>query len=114
MVGATSRAVKVTVGAKPASSVKLGSVKVSGAKVTVSATASPKAPQSGAKVELLAFKATGGSPRFGTIATAAIKGKKTITLHGRLGQANTWVLQLAYVQKGQPTSYSALKTVAAT
>lgn len=111
VVGATSRTVKVTVGANPASSVNLGSVKVSGGKVTVRARVSPKAPRSGAKLELLAFKATGGSPRFGTVTSASIKGKNTISLHGKLAQKNTWVLELVYVQTGQPSSYSALKTV---
>ncbi len=111
VVGAASKSVKVTVGAKPASSVKLGAVKVSGGKVTVSAKVNPKAPRAGAKVVLLAFKATGGTPRFVTIASAAIKGKKTITLHGKLARKNTWVLELVYVHKGQPSSYSALKTV---
>ena len=47
VAGATSKTIKVSVGAKPASSVKLGSVKASGAKVTVNATVNPKAPKSG-------------------------------------------------------------------
>jgi len=111
VVGTTSKTVKVTVGAKPASSVTLGSVKVSGGHVTVNAAVNPKATKPGAKVALLAFKATGGSPRFATIASATTKGKKTIALHGKLAQKNTWVLELVYVQRGQPSSYSTLKTV---
>lgn len=111
VVGAKSKAVKVTVGTKPASSVRLRSVTASGGKVTVHAAVSPKAAKPGAKVELLVLKATGGSPRFGEIGSAATKGRRTITLHGELAQKNTWVLELVYVQRGQPSSYSALKTV---
>jgi ABC-type tungstate transport system permease subunit len=111
VVGATSKAVKLTVGAKPASSVKLASATAANGKVTVNAVVSPKAPSSGAKVQLLAFKTTGGGPRFGTVASASIKGKTKITLHGKLATKNTWVLELLYVQKGQPSSYSVLKTL---
>jgi tungstate transport system substrate-binding protein len=111
VIGATSKAVKVTVGAKPTSNVELASVTASGGKVTVSAKVNPKAPKSGAQVELLAFKATGESPRFATVAHASIKGRTTIALHAALARKNTWVLELVYVQRGQPSSYSALKTV---
>jgi ABC-type tungstate transport system permease subunit len=111
VVGASSKTVKLTVGAKPASSVKLASAKIVNGKVTVDAVVSPRAPRSGAKVELLAFKTTGGAPRFGTIVSAAIKGRTKIALHGRLARNNSWVLELVYVQKGQASSYSTLTTV---
>jgi tungstate transport system substrate-binding protein len=111
IVGAQSKTAKLTVGATPTSNVKLASAKVANGKVTVNGVVSPKAPTSGAKVELLAFKTTGGAPRFATIGSAAIKGKTKVTLHGKLALNNTWVLELVYVQKGQPSSYSVLKTV---
>ncbi len=89
VVGATSRTVKVTVRAKPSSSVKLGAVKVSNGRVTVAATVSPKAPRSGAKVELLVLKTTGGAPRFVTVGSASVKGRAKVTLHGKLARENT-------------------------
>ncbi|HEY2316666.1 MAG TPA: substrate-binding domain-containing protein [Solirubrobacteraceae bacterium] len=112
VVGATSKTIKLTVGAKPASSVKLASARAASGKVTVSAVASPTAPKSGAKVELLAFKATTGAPRFATIASASIKGKTKLALHGRLARKASWVLELVYVRNGQPSSYSALRSIA--
>ena len=110
VVGTTSKTAKVTVGARPASSVKLGSARATNGKVTVSGTVTPKAP-AGAKVELLAFKTTGGSPRFGTVASVTVRGKTKFTLHARLARKNSWVLELVYMQKGQPSSYSTLRTI---
>lgn len=111
VVRAVSRPVKVTVAPRPASSVRLGSVKVTHGRVTAGAVVSPK-PAAGAKVQLLALRTTGGSPRFVTVASASVKGKTKVTLHGKLARKNSWVLELVYVQRGQPSSYSGLKTVA--
>jgi hypothetical protein len=110
VIGATSKAVRLTVGAKPAASIKLASATAANGKVTVNAVVSPKASKSGAKVQLLALKTTGGAPRFGIVSSATIRGRTKITLRGALARQNSWVLELVYVQKGQPSSYSALKT----
>lgn len=111
VIGTTSKTVNVTVGAKPASTVSLGAVKIANGRITVSAGLTPKAPPTGATLQLLAFKTTGGTPRFGEVAAATVRGKAKVSLAARLARKSSWVLQLVYVQKGQASSYSQLKVV---
>jgi ABC-type tungstate transport system permease subunit len=111
VVASTSGTVNVTVGAAPTSSVSFGSLKVSNGALTLGASVRPAAPSSGAKVELLAFKTAGGSPRFGDKATVTVRGKTKVTLHAKLGRGFRWVLELEYIQRGQASSFSALRTI---
>ena len=111
VVPSTSGTVDVTVGAKPTSSVSFGSLKVNNGALTLGASVKPAAPKSGAKVELLAFKTAGGSPRLGENATVTVRAKTKFMLHARLKRGFRWVLELEYVQKGQASSFSALRTI---
>ena len=70
--------------------------------------------KAGAKVELLALNTAAGSPdRLRVFKTVSIgAGKKQFTLHAKLKRGTRWILELKYVQKGQPSGYSKLRTVA--
>jgi hypothetical protein len=100
---------------KPAShaSAKLSSVKVSTGNVTVRGSVFPK-PTTGAKVQLLALNTAAGSPdRFRTFKTVSIgRGHKHFTLHATLKRATRWILELKYIQHGQASGFSKLKTIA--
>lgn len=113
VVDATSKTVTVAVGAPSAASVRLRSVKATkkGA-LTVTGTVAPAA-LSGAKVELLALNTTPGAPaRFKVLATAKLKsGTTKVTLHAKSRTGVRWVFELEYVQPGQASSFSALRTV---
>ncbi len=112
VVAASSKTVKVTVAAKPASRVSLGSVKAKNARLTVTATAAP-AGQTATKIELLALNtATGAPTRFKVLGTAKLAaGKTKITIHAHAKKGTRWILQLEYLRPGQPPSFSGLKTI---
>jgi ABC-type tungstate transport system permease subunit len=112
IVAATSKTVRVTIGAKPASSIGLTSVKTRKGGFTLSGTATPSG-ESGAKVELLRLNATPGAPaRFTVFGTANLgTGKNKATFNGKV-KRGTWVLQLEYVRPGEAPSFSGLTTVA--
>jgi ABC-type tungstate transport system permease subunit len=113
LVGATSRTVKVTVGAKPSTRVSLGAATVSGTSLTASGQVKPAASAKGVKVELLALNTAGGTAAsFGVKAKTTVhRGKTKFTLHAQLPAGSRWVLQLEAIVKGQPTSVSKLRTV---
>ena len=114
VVAAPARTIKVTVGAKPSTSVSFGSVKVAkkGGKVTVSGTIKPNAPASGATIEVLAMKTSGGSPTFGEKAKIKLgAGKTKFTAHFKLGSGFRYVLRLVNNQNGKSPSDSGLKTI---
>ncbi|HUA70189.1 MAG TPA: substrate-binding domain-containing protein [Solirubrobacteraceae bacterium] len=112
VVAATSRTVRVTIGASPASSISLNSLKTRKGGFTLSGTATPSG-ESGAKIELLRLNATPGAPArftvFGSANLGAGKNKATFRAKVRKG---TWVLQLEYVRPGEAPSFSGLRTVA--
>ena len=112
IVAATSKTVRVTIGAKPASSISLTSVKTRKGGFTLSGTATPSG-ESGAKVELLRLNATPGAPaRFTVFGTANLgAGKNKATFNAKV-KRGTWVLQLDYVRPGEAPSFSGLRTVA--
>ena len=111
IVAATSKTVRVTIGAKPASSISLTSVKTRKGGFTLSGTATPSG-ESGAKVELLRLNATPGAPaRFTVFGTANLgAGKNKATFNAKV-KRGTWVLQLEYVRPGEAPSFSGLRTV---
>jgi ABC-type tungstate transport system permease subunit len=113
VLGSTSAAKRVTVQAAAHASAKLGSVKVSNGNLTVRGSVFPK-PTSGAKVQLLALNTAAGSPdRFRVFKTVTVgRGKKQLTLHARLKRGTRWILELKYIQKGQASGFSRLKTIA--
>jgi tungstate transport system substrate-binding protein len=114
VVAATSRTVKVTIGPKPASSVRLASVKTRTGGFTVSGSASP-AGESGAKVELLRLNTAPGAPaRFSVLGKANLgAGKNKVTFRTTKVKSGTgWVVQLEYIRPGQAPSFSGLRTVA--
>ena len=114
VVAAPARTVKVTVGAKPNTSVSFSSVKVAkkGGKVTVSGAIKPGAPASGATIEVLAMKTAGGPPQFGEKTTVKVaRGKTKFTAHFKLKTGYRWVLRLVNKQTGQSASDTGLKTI---
>ena len=114
VVAAPTRTIKVTVGAKPSTSVSLSSVKVAkkGGKVTVSGAIKPSAPASGATIEVLAMKTSGGSPTFGEKAKVKLgAGKTKFTVQFKLKTGFRYVLRLVNNQNGKSPSDSGLKTI---
>jgi tungstate transport system substrate-binding protein len=113
VVAADPRTVKVTVGSKPNTSVSFGSVKVSkGGSMTVSGSIKPGAVTSGAEIEVLAMKTSGGPPKFGQKTIVKVKnGNTRFTAHFNLKTGYRWVLRLVNRQTGQPTSDTGLRTV---
>jgi ABC-type tungstate transport system permease subunit len=112
VVAASSKTVKVTIGAKPTSRVSLGSVKTKQTTLTVKGTVAP-AGEAGAKVELLALNAASGAPtRFKVLKTTKLgAGKTKVTFHANAKKGTRWVLQLEYVRPGEAPSFSGLRTV---
>ncbi len=113
VVAAPPRTVKVTITAKPKTSVSFGSVKVSkGGSITVKGSIKPGAVKSGATIEVLAMKTAGGPPNFGEKTTVKVKsGKTNFTAKFKLKQGFRWVLRLVNKQTGQSASDTKLKTV---
>jgi hypothetical protein len=113
VLGSTSAAKRVTVQPAAHASAKLGSVKVSNGNLTVRGSVFPK-PTSGVNVQLLALNTAAGSPdRFRVFKTVTVgRGKKQFTLHARLKRGTRWILELKYIQKGQASGFSRLKTIA--
>jgi tungstate transport system substrate-binding protein len=113
VAAANPKTVKVTVSAKPKTSVSFGSVKVgSGGSMTVSGSIKPGAVKSGATIEVLAMKTAGGPPKFGEKTTVKLKsGKTNFTAKFKLKQGFRWVLRLVNQQSGQATSNTKLRTV---
>jgi tungstate transport system substrate-binding protein len=114
VVAAPDRTIKVTVGAKPNTSVSFSSVKVAktGGKVTVSGTIKPGAPASGATIEVLTMKTSGSPPQFGEKTTVKVgSGKTKFTVHFKLKTGFRFVLRLVNKQTGQSPSDTGLKTI---
>jgi len=113
VLSSTSAAKKVMVKPAPHASAKLSSVKISNGNVTVRGSVFPK-PTTGAKVQLLALNTAAGSPdRFRVFKTVSIgRGHKHFTLHATLKRATRWILELKYIQHGQASGFSKLKTIA--
>jgi tungstate transport system substrate-binding protein len=113
VVASPAKTTKVTVGAKPASSVAFSSVKLKGKTVHVSATVKPKPTASGATVKLLVLKAKNGSKAaFSQKAKVTVKqGKTKFSLKAKLGGPSRYVLELKYQSKGQGTSYTQTRSV---
>jgi ABC-type tungstate transport system permease subunit len=113
VVAAQARTIKVTVGAKPNTSVSFSSVKVAkGGKVTVSGTIKPGAPASGATVQVLTMKTSGGPPSFGEKTKVKLgAGKTKFTVHFKLKTGVRFFLRLVNNQTGQGPSDSGLKTI---
>ena len=114
VVAATSRTVRVTIGAKPPSSISLNSLGSRKGGFTLSGSTTPSG-ESGAKIELLRLNATPGAPaRFTVFGTANLgAGKDKVMFHAtRLKSGTRWVLQLEYVRPGEAPSFSGLRTVA--
>jgi len=114
VVAAQPRTIQVTVGSKPNTSVSFSSVKVAkkGGKVTVSGTIKPGAPTSGATIQVLTMKTSGGSPSFGEKTKVKLgSGKTKFTVHFTLKTGFRYFLRLVNNQSGQSPSDSGLKTI---
>jgi hypothetical protein len=113
VVAAPARTIKVTVGSKPSTSISFGSVTVAkGGTLTVTGSIKPGAVNSGATIEVLAMKTTGGPPQFGEKTTVKINNAKTnFTAKFKLKTGYRWVLRLVNNQTGQSPSDTGLTTV---
>ena len=119
VVAASSSAAKVTVTAAT-SSVRFKKVTARGGKLTVTGAVSPSPTASGARVELFALPTASiaktavaqPSVAFKVIAKKSVKaGKAKFTIKATLKSGYRWVLQLAYVRKGQKSSFSKLSAI---
>jgi tungstate transport system substrate-binding protein len=112
VLGSASPTVRLTVGPKPASSVSLRSLTDNRGTLTLAGAVRPAAPTAGAKIELLGLNTQSGSAHFSVLAKASIRrGRTKFTLRTKQKLGSRWVLQLEYVQKGRPSSFSSLRTV---
>ncbi len=113
VVAATSRTTKVAIAAKPASSIRLASVKTRKGGFTLTGAASPSG-ESGATIVLLKLGTAPGAParftKFGTASFGA--GKDKVTFHAKVKSGTRWVVQLEYIRPGEAPSFSGLRTVA--
>jgi tungstate transport system substrate-binding protein len=83
-------------------------------KVTVTGTLKPAPSTSGAKIELLALRTVSKkkSVHLRQVAKTSLgKGKTTFTIRTTLKRHARWLLQLEYVQEGQTTTFSRVRTV---
>jgi tungstate transport system substrate-binding protein len=129
VAGSTSQPASVTIAAGAAShTVKLGKITAKKGKVTVSGTLTPTPTASGAKVTLLALRASKlGKPKSkskkGVRAVAAAAGLKSVAktsvgvgkssfnVTAKLPRGFHWIVQLEYVQTGQSSAFSKLGAV---
>ncbi|HTU85355.1 MAG TPA: substrate-binding domain-containing protein [Solirubrobacteraceae bacterium] len=110
-VAAGSSTVNVSVGAAPTSSVSFRSIHAKKGKLTVSAAVAPAPGPSGGKVVILGLNTAPGAPARLTVlghATVGV-GDTTVTLHVKAKRKVAWLLQLAYTQPGQASSFSKLR-----
>jgi hypothetical protein len=114
VLGTTSATKKLAIQPAPHASARLSSVKVSNGNVTVRGSVFPKPTTGGAKLQLLALNTAAGSPdRFRVFKTVSIgRGHKQFTLRAKLKRGTRWILELKYIQKGQASGFSKLKTIA--
>jgi hypothetical protein len=103
----------VSVGAAASSSVSFRSVHAKKAKLTISAAVAPAAGLSASKVVVLGLNTAPGAPaRLEVLGSATLSdGDTSVTLHVKAKRKADWVLQLAYVQTGQASSFSKLRAV---
>ena len=113
VVAATSRTATVTIAPKPASSIRLASVKTRKGGFTLIGAASPSG-ESGATIVLLKLGTAPGAPaRFTKLSTASFgAGKDTVTFRAKVKSGTRWVVQLEYLRPGEAPSFSGLRTVA--
>jgi ABC-type tungstate transport system permease subunit len=113
----TTAAANVTV---PAGSrtVGFGQVTVAKGAVTVNGNLGAPAAVKGAKAELFAMRTgrlsgSGGSGPTHLVGTAAVPvGAKTFKINATLARGYNWVLQLEFIQPGQPTVWSRVRSLA--
>jgi ABC-type tungstate transport system permease subunit len=119
VLAAATKALNVNV-VSATSSVKFKTVTAKNGKLDVTGTVNPAPTGSGARIEFFAVRTavltktgTGvGSGAVREIAEATVAtGKTKFTIKATVTPGYTWVLQLAYVRKGQTSSYSKLKTI---
>ncbi len=112
VVAASSRRVRVKLGARPTASVALHRARVRNGTWTIAGALSPAAA-SGARLVLLGQNTTpGASSAFRVLGRATLRsGKTTFTLRAKARRGIRWVLQLEYILPGQAPSFSGLRTV---
>jgi tungstate transport system substrate-binding protein len=105
--------VNVSVGAAPTSSATLRSVHTRKGKLTIDAALAPAPGPSGGKVVVLGLNTAPGTPAtfkvLGTMTLSA--GQTSATLHVKAKRKATWLLQVAYVQPHQASSFSKLRAI---
>jgi hypothetical protein len=109
--GATGIVYMTVNGLPAAHTVSFKRVTVKQGHVTVTGSLKPAPALKGATVELFALRATGtsGASRVGK--TTVGKSKTAFTIKAKLKRGFRWILQLEYVQKGQTSTYSGLKSI---
>ena len=110
VVSTTSKTITAGVTAtRPPAGVTVRSLSVSKS-AGLTLTAGVKPSTSSGKVQLLAMNTSAGkAARFGVFATATLRRGKA-TLRARLRHGNRYIFQLQYVNRGQTTSFSGLRT----
>jgi ABC-type tungstate transport system permease subunit len=114
LVVAGAQTVNVSVGAPSASGASLRSAHARKRRLTISAAVTPAASSAEAKVVVLGVNTTQGAPAILQVLghVTLTPGQTTVTLHLRAKRNTQWLLQVAYVQPGQASSFSSLKAVA--
>jgi filamentous hemagglutinin len=111
ILGATSTTKNVTV-LKSTTSASFGKVTVKNGKLTVNGTLSQAQTANGTQVKLFALSTHGASASFKQVGKATVRaGKTKFTIHAKLKRGFVYALQLEFVHKGEPSTFSRLRTV---
>jgi ABC-type tungstate transport system permease subunit len=109
--GATTPVALTLIGLPASHTIGFKKVSIKKGKLTVTGTLKPGPALKGATVKLFALRATGtgAESRIGKVSVGA--GKTKFKIKAKLKRGYHWILQLEYVQKGQPSSFSNLKVI---
>jgi hypothetical protein len=78
----------------------------------VNGTLSQAQTANGTQIKLFALSTHGASASFKQVGKATVRaGKMKFTIHAKLKRGFVYALQLEYVHKGQPSTFSRLRTV---
>jgi tungstate transport system substrate-binding protein len=110
--GATTASPINVIGLPAPHTLTFKSLRVKKGKLTITGTLKPGPALKGATVALFALRTTGPSGQKKVAHVSIGKGKTKFTIHAKLKRGFKWILQLEYIQKGQTSTWSGLKTVA--
>ncbi|MBV9802976.1 MAG: substrate-binding domain-containing protein [Solirubrobacterales bacterium] len=113
LVVSEAHTVNVSIGAAPSSAVTFRSVRPKHRQLVISASVAPSAP-AGAKLVVLGVDTAPGAPAILQVLghVTLTTGQTSVTLGVKVKRKDQWLVQVAYVQPGQSSSFSRLRAAA--